>query len=26
VHQVMDQLYSIGARAILVTELHGCRL
>ncbi len=26
VHQVMDQLYALGARAILVTELHGCRL
>jgi ATP phosphoribosyltransferase len=26
VHAAMDDLYAIGARAILVTELHGCRL
>ena len=26
VHGAMDELYAIGARAILVTELHGCRL
>lgn len=26
VHAVMDDLYALGARAILVTELHGCRL
>ena len=26
VHQVMDQLYDVGARAILVTDIHACRL
>lgn len=26
VHTAMDDLYALGARAILVTELHGCRL
>lgn len=26
VHSAMDDLYALGARAILVTELHGCRL
>ena len=26
VHQVMDQLYSLGARGILVTDIHACRL
>ena len=26
VHAAMDELYALGARAILVTELHGCRL
>jgi ATP phosphoribosyltransferase len=25
-HQVMDELYEIGARGILVTEIHSCRL
>jgi len=25
-HDAMDQLYALGARAILVTEIHGCRL
>lgn len=26
VHQVMDELFDIGARAILVTDIHACRL
>jgi ATP phosphoribosyltransferase len=26
VHQIMDELYAIGARAILVTDIHACRL
>lgn len=26
VHAAMDDLYALGARAILVTDLHGCRL
>lgn len=26
VHRVMDELYELGARGILVTELHACRL
>ncbi|MFD0820074.1 ATP phosphoribosyltransferase [Micromonospora zhanjiangensis] len=26
VHQIMDQLYDLGARAILVTNIHACRL
>jgi ATP phosphoribosyltransferase len=26
VHQIMDQLYDLGARAILVTDIHACRL
>jgi len=26
VHQVMDQLYEVGARGILVTDIHACRL
>jgi len=25
-HRVMDQLYGLGARAILVTSIHACRL
>jgi len=25
-NQVMDELYSLGARAILVTDIHACRL
>ncbi len=25
-HQIMDQLYDLGARGILVTEIHSCRL
>ena len=25
-NQVMDQLYDVGARAILVTSIHACRL
>jgi ATP phosphoribosyltransferase len=25
-HQVMDDLYAVGARGILLTDLHGCRL
>ena len=25
-HQVMDQLYDLGARGILVTDIHACRL
>jgi len=25
-HQVMDDLYAVGARGILITDLHGCRL
>lgn len=25
-HQVMDDLYEVGARGILITDLHGCRL
>jgi ATP phosphoribosyltransferase len=26
VHQIMDELYDLGARAILVTGIHACRL
>ena len=26
VHQVMDELYGLGARGILVTDIHACRL
>ncbi|HEX6873835.1 MAG TPA: ATP phosphoribosyltransferase [Micromonosporaceae bacterium] len=26
IHKVMDELYEIGARAILVTDIHACRL
>jgi ATP phosphoribosyltransferase len=26
VHQIMDELYDLGARAILVTDIHNCRL
>jgi ATP phosphoribosyltransferase len=26
VHQVMDELYDLGARAILATDIHNCRL
>ncbi|GAA0809327.1 ATP phosphoribosyltransferase [Spirilliplanes yamanashiensis] len=26
VHRVMDELYDLGARAILVTDIHNCRL
>ena len=26
VHQVMDELYALGARAIIVTDIHACRL
>jgi ATP phosphoribosyltransferase len=26
VHQIMDELYEVGARAILVTDIHACRL
>jgi len=26
VHQVMDELYELGGRAILVTDIHACRL
>ncbi len=26
VHKVMDELYDLGARAILVTDIHACRL
>lgn len=26
IHQIMDELYEIGARAILVTDIHACRL
>ncbi len=26
VHRVMDELYQVGARAILVTDIHACRL
>jgi ATP phosphoribosyltransferase len=25
-NQVMDELYDVGARAILVTDIHACRL
>lgn len=25
-HQIMDQLYDLGARGILITEIHSCRL
>jgi ATP phosphoribosyltransferase len=26
VHRIMDELYELGARAILVTDIHACRL
>ena len=26
VHRVMDELYDLGARGILVTDIHACRL
>ena len=26
VHKIMDELYELGARAILVTDIHACRL
>jgi ATP phosphoribosyltransferase len=26
VHKIMDELYECGARAILVTDIHACRL
>jgi ATP phosphoribosyltransferase len=26
VHRIMDELYNLGARAILVTNIHACRL
>jgi ATP phosphoribosyltransferase len=26
VHRIMDELYEVGARAILVTDIHNCRL
>ena len=26
IHKIMDELYEIGARAILVTDIHACRL
>jgi ATP phosphoribosyltransferase len=26
VHRIMDELYEVGARAILVTGIHACRL
>jgi ATP phosphoribosyltransferase len=26
VHRIMDALYDLGARAILVTDIHACRL
>jgi ATP phosphoribosyltransferase len=26
VHRIMDELYDLGARAILVTDVHACRL
>ncbi len=26
VHRIMDELYEAGARAILVTDIHACRL
>jgi ATP phosphoribosyltransferase len=26
VHRIMDELYDVGARAILVTDIHNCRL
>jgi len=26
VHRIMDELYDLGARAILVTNIHACRL
>jgi ATP phosphoribosyltransferase len=26
IHRIMDELYEIGARAILVTDIHACRL
>jgi ATP phosphoribosyltransferase len=25
-HRIMDELYDVGARAILVTDIHACRL
>ena len=26
VHRVMDELYELGARGIIVTDIHACRL
>jgi ATP phosphoribosyltransferase len=26
IHKIMDELYEVGARAILVTDIHACRL
>jgi ATP phosphoribosyltransferase len=26
VHRVMDELYEMGARGIIVTDIHACRL
>jgi ATP phosphoribosyltransferase len=26
VHRIMDELYELGARGILVTDIHACRL
>ncbi len=26
VHRIMDELYELGARAIMVTDIHACRL
>ena len=26
VHRIMDELYDMGARGILVTDIHACRL
>jgi ATP phosphoribosyltransferase len=26
VHRIMDELYETGGRAILVTDIHACRL
>jgi ATP phosphoribosyltransferase len=26
VHHIMDELYEIGARGIIVTDIHACRL
>jgi ATP phosphoribosyltransferase len=26
VHRIMDELYDMGARGILVTDIHACRI